>query len=229
MPLDDADLKKVGEMIAGALKPEALTAALQPIVAAAVTAATKPITERLDKGDKAAQAAAEEAKKAAEAESAKKAEEEAKKGAAGGANRPAEVDPAILTQIKKLEEQVRASDQARQEAEAKVKREALDRTLRDELVKAGIPADRLPFVLPYLRERDVLTEHNGQPHWKGKVKDVDGLHALDAGIADWVKSEGKIFLPAAPVRSSGSDPGQRPNSGAAGAVTSLDDLLNRAG
>lgn len=211
MALDDADKKAIAEMIAGALKPEALTAALQPIVAQAVTAATKPITERLDRGDQAAKAAAEEAKKAAEAEAAKKAEEEAKKAAAG--TKPGEPDPALATKLRELEAKVKAAEDARAAAEAKTKQEALDRTLRDALATAGVPADRLRHALAVINADGVITEHNGVPHWKGKVGDVDGLHALDAGIDAWVKGEGKIYLPAVPVKPSGSEAGQRMNTG----------------
>ena len=57
MPLDDADLKKVGEMIAGALKPEALTAALQPIVAAAANSATEAAVKATVNHDHAAELA----------------------------------------------------------------------------------------------------------------------------------------------------------------------------
>ena len=209
MPLDDADKKAIAEMIAGALKPEALTAALQPLVASAVTAATKPITERLDKGEQAAKAAeAEAAKKAAEAEAAKKAaaEEEAKK--ASGA-KPAEPDPAIATQIRQLQEQLKAERDARTAAETRTKQETLDRTLRDALAGAGIPADRLRHALAVIHADGVIAEHNGAPHWKGKVGGVDGLHALSDGLADWVKGEGKLFLPPAPVAPSGSDPATR--------------------
>ena len=181
MPLDDADKKAIAEMIAGALKPEALTAALQPLVASAVTAATKPITERLDKGEQAAKAAeAEAAKKAAEAEAAKKAaaEEEAKKASGG---KPAEPDPAIATQIRQLQEQLKAERDARTAAETRTKQETLDRTLRDALAGAGIPADRLRHALAVIHADGVIAEHNGAPHWKGKVGGVDGLHALSDG------------------------------------------------
>lgn len=206
MALDDADLKRVGEMIAGALKPEALTAALQPIVAAAVTAATKPITERLDKGEQAAKAAADKATADAE-EAKKKAEADAAgKSKAGEAPQP---DQKLLTELAQLRASVEKERKAREDAEAASKREALDRTLRDALAAAGVPSDRLKHALAVIQADGVLTEHNGQPHWKGKVGDVDGLHALDAGVGAWVKGEGKIYLPAAPVKPSGSESGQR--------------------
>lgn len=206
MPLDDADKKAIAEMIAGAIKPEALTAALQPIVAQAVTAATKPITERLDKGE----AAAEAAKKAEEAAKAK-AEEEAKAAeaakAAGG--KAAEPDPAIMTQLRQLQEQLKAERDARAAAEAKTAQEALNRTLRDAIAAAGIPADRIKHALAVIQAEGAIVDHQGAPHWKGKVGGVDGVHTLADGLADWVKGEGKLFLPPAPVAPSGSDPATR--------------------
>ena len=217
MPLDDADKKAIAEMIAGALKPEALTAALQPLVASAVTAATKPLTERLDKGEQAAKAAeAEAAKKAAEAEAAKKAaaEEEAKKASGG---KPAEPDPAIMTQLRQLQEQLKAERDARAAAEARTAQEALNRTLRDAIAAAGIPADRIKHALAVIQAEGAIVDHQGAPHWKGKVGGVDGIHALADGLADWAKNDGKIFLPPAPVKGSGSEPGQRTTQQAGGA------------
>jgi len=215
MPLDDADKKAIAEMIAGALKPEALTAALQPLVASAVTAATKPLTERLDKGDK---AAAEAAKKAEEAAKAK-AEEEAKaaeaaKAAGGKATEP---DPAIMTQLRQLQEQLKAERDARAAAEARTAQEALNRTLRDAIAAAGIPADRIKHALAVIQAEGAIVDHQGAPHWKGKVGGVDGIHALADGLADWAKNDGKIFLPPAPVKGSGSEPGQRTTQQAGGA------------
>lgn len=221
MALDDADKKVLADMLAEALKPDALAKALGPAVGQLVTAALKPINERLDKADQAAKAAAEKA--AADAEEAKKkAEAEAAgKPKTGEAPQP---DQKLLTELAQLRAGIEKERKAREDAEAASKREALDRTLRDQLTALGVPADNHRAALALLREEGALVEHEGKPHWKGKVGDVDGLHTLDAGIKSWLGGAGKLFVPAAPVKPSGSEAGTRATV-QGGQIGSLDDLL----
>ena len=212
MALDDADKKVLADMLADALKPDVLAKALGPAVGQLVTAALKPINERLDRADQAAKAAAEKAEADAKA-AAEKAEAEAgKKG-----NEPPQPDQKLLTELAQLRAGIEKERKAREDAEAASKREALDRTLRDQLTAQGVPADNHRAALALLREEGALVEHDGKPHWKGKVGDVEGLHALDAGIKSWLGGAGKIFVPAAPVKPSGSEAGQRSTASANGA------------
>lgn len=222
MALDADDLKKIGELIAASKpKPEDLTA----LVAPAITAALKPITERLDKSEQAAKAAAEKA--AAEAEEAKKKAE----AEAAGKPKPGEApqpDQKLLTELAQLRASVEKERKAREDAEAASKREALDRTLRDQLTALGVPADNHRAALALLREEGALVEHEGKPHWKGKVGDVEGLHTLDAGIKSWLGGAGKLFVPAVPVKPSGSEAGHRTSQAGPNVINSLDDLIARA-
>lgn len=190
MALDAEDLKKVSEMIAATLGADALTKALGPVLDPLVKAATAPLMTEIEALKK-----------------AKPADDGAGAGAGDGKGKGKKegegVDAATATEIAQLRAQFAESEKKRLEAETGAKRSALETTVRNQLGVLGIPADRMKHALASLQADGVFHEHNGAWHWKGKVGSVDGVHALDAGLADWMKGEGRVFLPAVQAAGTG--------------------------
>jgi hypothetical protein len=216
MALDDADKKFIGELIAAQLKPEALAAAVAPVVKAHTDAALKGVVT----GDALKTQLDELAAKL------KPAEPENKGG--DGKGKDKEADPrldAMAAKIKEMEAQSAAKDRLLAEEGAKARTKSLHDAAREALAAAGVPADRLPAALAYVKDLGVLDYDGDTAGWKGKTSlGLDGVLPMKDAAAAWVKAEGKLFLP--PTNASGTGDGNRgagsgPRNG--GAI-SLEDL-----
>jgi hypothetical protein len=191
MPLDENDKKVIGELIGSALKANNAEIGKQFVTA---EAASKMIEQNVAKLDIAGQVA-----KGLEKVKPKETEVETGKGTKT-------VDPEMAKlreQQEQLETRLREADEKRVAAEARERHQKLEAALTHELTKAGIPSERHPHVLPFLRTlattdgKPVLdVTEQGVPVWraqrKGYVDDLD----LAAGVKEWVEtSDGKTYLP----------------------------------
>lgn len=218
MPLEQADLEKIGQLIAAAVAPiasavapEALAKTVTPIIEAQNKAAGVVTAAELAKREADAKKAAEDKAKADADAAAAKAAEDAKKK---GKEEPAAVPPEVLELQKQLAAITKANDEnARKAAEADAARraDALHSTAKEALAKAGIPADRIHLALPVLKEAGVLTYDGERPGWKGidpKTNTPAVLDMLD-GVKGWIEGDGKHFLPPKDLGGSGEGIGVR--------------------
>jgi hypothetical protein len=198
MALDEADIKKVSELIAAglkdAMKPETLGAALAPIVTEHVKAATKDVPT----GDALAKLIGDAVAKAKPADDPDKDK--------GG--KKDEKDPAIAALTKTIEEmkaQSAAKDKALADEQAKARTSALHGAARDALAKAGIPADRLPHAMAYVTSLGVLDYDGDAPGWKGKSPiGLDAVLPMDDAAKAFVGSDaGKLYIPPSGAQGSG--------------------------
>lgn len=208
MPLEAADIAKINELMAdalkNALKPEALAAAVAPVVKAHTEAAMKGVvtTEGLEKfgTDLAAKL--------------KPAEPDPKAGDPANKSKGAD-DPTVQALTRKVAEMEAANKAALEQVAAEKAKARIDRlhvAARDALAKAGIPADRLPMALAYVKELGVLDYDGDQPGWKGKSSlGLDAVLPMDDAAAAWAKADGKVFLP--PTGAGGTGDGNRGGSG----------------
>lgn len=201
MALDEADKKYIAELLAGALKPETIGAAVK----AHVDAAVKPLQDRLDAGEKAAKDAKEAAEKAG-----KPADDGKGKDGKGK-----DADPETAKELAALRARLEASDKAREEAENRSKTEARDNATREALAKAGIPADRLPHAMAFLGTQGVIADKDGKVGWKGKDRfGVDAVLPLEEGAKAWASTpDGKLYLPPSGVQGTGTGAGNGGGSG----------------
>lgn len=222
MPLEKTDLEQIGVLIASAVAPlasalsdEALAKKIQPILDAQNKANGVLTKAELDKRDADAKAAAEKAAKdAADAEAKKLADAEAaKKG-----NKAPEKDPAVAALEATVAELTKKATDA--EAATKAEREsartaALYSATKDALVKAGIPADRVHLALPAIKDAGVLAYDGDRPGWKGTDPKTNTAAILDlsAGAAEWIKGDGKHFLPPKDIGGTGDGAGNGGGSG----------------
>lgn len=231
MPLEQADLEKIGQLIAAAVapiassvSPEALAKTVTPIIEAQNKAAGVVTAAELAKREADAKKAAEDKAKAdADAAAAAKAAEDAKKK---GKEEPAAASPELLELQKQLAAITKANEEnARKAAEADAARkaDALHSTAKEALAKAGIPADRIHLALPVLKEAGVLTYDGERPGWKGidlKTNTPAVLDMLD-GVKGWIEGDGKHFLP--PKDLGGTGDGAGNGGGSNRVATSLRD------
>ena len=190
MALDADDLKKIGELIAGAIKPETIGEAVKAHIGAL----------KLEDTVKASVEAALKARADAEPDPADK---DGKKGKDG---KSSEAD----ARVAKLEKDIAAEREARETAENGRKADALNTAARDALAKAGIPADRIKHAMASLGVDGVLTyDAAGKPGWKGKDKyGTDAVLDIEAGATEWAASAaGKVFSPPTNAQGSGERPG----------------------
>ena len=203
MALDDADKKTIADLIAAALKPETIGAAVK----AHVDAAVKPLQDRLDVAEKAAKEAAEKAGKPAD------------EGKSDGKGKGKDADPETAKEVAALRARLEASDKAREEAEARSKAEARSNAAREALAKAGVPADRLPHAMAYLDTQGVIAaDKDGKVGWKGKDRfGVDALLSLEDGAKAWAATpDGKLYLPPSGAQGTGTGAGNGGGSGQGG-------------
>lgn len=192
MPLEAADIAKINELMAdalkNALKPEALAAAVAPVVKAHTDAALKGVVT----GDALKTQLDDLAAKLKPADPDPKAGDPANKGK--GAE-----DPTVQALTRKVAEMEAANKAALEQVaaeKAKARTDRLHVAARDALAKAGIPADRLPMALAYVKELGVLDYDGDQPGWKGKNSlGLDAVLSMEEAAAGWTKADGKVFLP----------------------------------
>lgn len=208
MALDEADLKKINEMLTAALTSDAAKKVYGDAAKAHVDAALKPFADKLE-----ASARDVEALKAAKP--ADKSTDKDDKAAKGSDK----ADPETAKELAALRQRLEASDKAREEAENRSKAEARDSAAREALAKAGIPADRLPHAMAFLGTQGVIaTDKDGRPGWKGKDKfGVDVLLPLEEGAKSWAGTpDGKLYLPPTDARGTGTGAGNGSGGGSGG-------------
>ncbi len=138
-------------------------------------------------------------------------------------------DTAVARKLDKLNKQLKNEREARKQAE-NAQKEAEEKRKRDEmrthtnaaLAKHGIKDPMLAKgAISILEENGVITrDDEGKIKYKSTDKyGIESLVEVDAGISQWIKGEGKSFLPA--VDAGGSGQGSA-NAGGAGSVTKKD-------
>lgn len=227
MALDEADIKRINELMAEAVKaamaPDALGKILGPAVESHVKAATKG-------------AVTEDALKAALAEFAKTvkpADDEKKDDGKGKAkDGESEALAAMRKQMDELKASTEAANRARIDAERKAVADANRAKLKDALVAAGIDARAMHIVVPAIEASGQVTFDGDVVGWKGK--DTYGAEkVLDyvEGAKAWASTDdGKRFLPASGAQGTGDGASKNNGSGHAGAsaIRNADGSLNLA-
>ncbi len=114
----------------------------------------------------------------------------------------------VADEVAKLRKMVEAREKALAEAEAQAKQERLQGAARDALAKAGVPADRLPVAMAFLRDR---LAYDGEAIGM-KAMDRFGtetVQGFDEAIPAFLKTtEGKLFLPASGSQGTGTGAGR---------------------
>lgn len=213
MALDDDDIKKVQELIAAGLKT-----GLEGVPS--VDDVGKIVTQSLGKLDLAGQI--------------KTALEGAKPDDKGGDDKSKGGKGDQDARFEALEAKVREAEERREAAERDSRIQRRDSELREALVKNGIPADRVPMVLPYLRELKTAEgnpvidfDESGKPLWrmqrKGFVDELD----LGTAVEEWSRSDAaKHFLPAREGGGIGGNAGRRSAGGTGKLPRSSDGTLD---
>lgn len=230
MALDDADLKKISELvtaqIGAAFKPEAVAAVIGPVVKAHVAEATKgAVTPEALK----AQIEDLTAKLAAKSD-----EEPADKGAKGkGKDEGGAADPRVAAMERKLAEVEaahKAALQAAADEKAKARTSALHTAAREALIKAGADPARIHLAMPAITAAGQLDYDGDRPGWRGKDHlGLDAVLDMDAAAKAWLAtSDGKLFVPPADTRGTGDGNGDRnaQRSGTASGIRNADGSLN---
>lgn len=209
MALDEAALKQVNEavaaQIAAALKPEALGAALGPVVKAHVDAATKG-------------AITEEALKAQLAEFAKtiKPADDDKGGKGGDKGNDKggdKADPTVVAlqrQLDDLKVKNEAAERARIDAERKAITDRNRNAVKAALGKAGLSAEALDDALAIVEARGELVLDGDKPGWKGvDAYNLQTVHDFETGAKKFAATDaGKRFLPASGAGGTGEGGGR---------------------
>lgn len=201
MPLDDADLEKIKELVTATVQP--LTQSLADQTIRIVEERLKPVTKQVS----------EVADKLQEVEqAADKVKGKTEASAEAGESGSGKVSPEVArlqAQLEELQRQNQTMEQQRREAEERAKIERLHAAARDGLLQAGVPAARVPLALAVLKDEGVLTyADDGTPGFKFQRKGYSEVVPATDGAAEWLKSDaGKLFLP--PVETSGT--GERGN------------------
>ena len=218
MPLDDADKKLIGEMIAAGLKDGLTAEALGPVIGAALAPALKPITD---------------AQAALTADLSKVKEAAAKPPEAkptGKDGKPPDENATLLAslkaQIDDLTKQNEAERARNEQIEADRKIADRNTMLRDLLGKAGVPADRMDLALAGLLLNKIEPKADGSGHvWIGTVNGIQGQHPIDKGIGDWIKGPGSTFIPAKNVGGTG----ERQNGSGSGTPVTAKSFMAELG
>ena len=191
MPIDP-DVQKALDGLTAMLSPEALAKALIPALAPAMKAHTDAALKGVITGD-ALKAQLDEL-----AAKLKPAEPDPKAGDPANKSKGAD-DPTVQALTRKVAEMEAANKAALEQVaaeKAKARTDRLHVAARDALAKAGIPADRLPMALAYVKELGVLDYDGDQPGWKGKNSlGLDAVLSMEEAAAGWTKADGKVFLP----------------------------------
>lgn len=206
MALDEADKKYIADLLKGLLTGDDLKNVVGEAAKAHVTAAVKPLQDRLDATEKTVKDSAEKAGKPADEGKGKDAKAK-------------DADPETAKELAALRASLENERKAREEAENRSKAEARDAAAREALAKAGVPADRLPHAMAFLGTQGVIaTDKDGKPGWKGKDRfGVDTLLPLEDGAKAWASTpDGKLYLPPSGAQGTGTGAGNGGGSGQAG-------------
>jgi hypothetical protein len=221
MALDEADKKHIADAIAAALKPDALAAAVAPVVKAHVAEATKG-------------AITEEALKAQFAEFAKtiKPADDDKGGKGGDKGNDKgndKADPAVAALQKQLDDQkaqLQAAERARIDAERKAITDRNRNAVKAALGKAGLSADALDDALAIAEARGELVLDGDKPGWKGvDAYNLPTVHDFETGAKKFAGTDaGKRFLPASGAGGTGEGANNGRAQNGAGSIKSLDEV-----
>lgn len=217
MPLEQADLDKIAEMIK--TNNEGLDIGAQIVagfkglnVAGAIKAA---VEGEFGERDTAAEAAAEKARKE-------------KEEAGGGAK---SMDPRVAKELADMKTKLANANRRSEEAETARKNESLVVAGRSALAKAGVQPNRIDHAMALLHNAQgrLRTDTDGHPvvHFRrtGPNGDFDDEVGLTPGIEEWVKTDdGKAFLPAIEGGGTGGGAGQKKGGGSNQATTTHDQL-----
>ena len=217
MPLEQADLDKIAEMIK--TNNESLDVGAQIAagfkglnVAGAIKAAVEGEFGERD-------TAAEEA-----AAKAKKEKEEAGDGAQN-------IDPRVAKELADMRTKLATERKRSDDAEAARKTQALVAAGRSALGKAGVQSNRIEHAMALIHSAEgrLRTDSDGHPvvyfRRTGPAGDFDDEVGLTAGITEWLKTDdGKAFLPAVAGGGTGGGAGKKKGGGSNQAVTTQDQL-----
>jgi hypothetical protein len=131
---------------------------------------------------------------------------------------------ALERRVRDAEERASKAELAQKEQAEKARRGEEDAAIGGALQKAGITDPRVVKAITLsLRSDEVIVRDEETGKIRFKTVDKWGTEDFvdpDAGIAKWIKAEGKVFLPAVPASGSGA-------GGATGANTSTGTGLSR--
>ena len=215
MPLDEADLKKIADLIGASTKDLVRAGDLGGVIDTALSARLKDVPT-LDAVTAAAKQAAADAAKAADPKSAGKGD-------------PKGDDPALAAlkaQIEETNAKLAAAERARVDAERKATADANLTRVRDALVKAGADPEAVHLAIPSIRDSGALLLDGDKVGWKGKDQyGMDTVHDFEAGAKAWVQtSDGKRFVRPVSAQGTGDRVGSRDSATGTGSVTDLNQL-----
>lgn len=190
-PEQKAEVEKlVADAVKNTFTGDAFKGALSAALAPAIEGATKPLTDKITALETAA------TKKPADPPPGKKEGE----GAPG-------IPPELKQQIAAMEAKLADAESKAKAAERSALEDRAHGAVRDALVKAGVPADRVSLALAFVKSEGLIKfAEDGTfgfdkvDQWGGKVKQDPAAWA-----GEFVKTDtGKALLPAAPTQGAGS-------------------------
>lgn len=218
MPLDENDLKKVGELIAGALKThgEESAKATEALVGKVVTAKLGDVTKTIETLKTDTEKRFEGLPKPQDPPK----DDKGGKGGAGGSS--IQDDPAFKKLQADLEaERKRADEQARKAKEQEEARQAqhLRQSLLDALTAQGVDPKRVKDAADLLIARQVVKLNDkGEPIWPLKRNWGEEPVAVKDAAKEWLATDdGKHWLP--PVGTQGTGDGAGKTSTTVGGDT----------
>lgn len=181
--------KRTTAAIQAALAGDAFKGVLSAALAPAIEGATKPLAEKLA---------------TLEAGAAKKPDPPPGKKAGEGAG--GDLSPEAQQRFAAMEAKLADAENKAKAAERAALEDRAHGAVRDALVKAGIPAERVPLALAFVKSEGLIKfaddgtfGFDKVDQWGGKVKQDPAAWA-----GEFVKTDtGKALLPAAPTQGSG--------------------------
>jgi hypothetical protein len=181
--------KRMGEAIKTAFTGDAFKGALSAALAPAIEGATKPLAEKL--------ATLEAGAKKPETPPGKKE----------GEGKPGDLSPEAQQRFAAMEAKLADAENKAKAAERAALEDRAHGAVRDALAKAGVPADRIPLALAFVKSEGLIKfaddgtfGFDKVDQWGGKVKQDPAAWA-----GEFVKTDtGKQLLPAAPTQGAGS-------------------------
>jgi len=186
-PEQKAEVEKlVADAVKNTFTGDAFKGALSAALAPAIEGATKPLAEKL--------ATLEAGAKKPETQPEKKGED-------------GKLSPEVQQRIAAMEAKLADAESKAKAAERSALEDRAHGAVRDALVKAGVPADRVPLALAFVKSEGLIKfaddgtfGFDKVDQWGGKVKQDPAAWA-----GEFVKTDtGKALLPAAPTQGAGS-------------------------
>lgn len=230
MPLEEADIEQIKGLIGEGTKA-GLAEVLVPTINKALDARLKGVVKAEDL----------EKFKAEQAEAAAKSKEKEKEtetdGGGDGSGDPTDT-PAYrkaMAEIEALKQSAQAEREARQAAERQRLEDMRTSQIRAALGKAGVdPRVQGAAVHTILGEGLVQITDEGKILYR-KPNEFGGMDesTVEAGITEYLKGDGRIFMPADPVRGTGGQGGPngapfRPDSNQGGQEADPESIALRA-